>query len=494
MTAALFPRWSPFADVPDPSARAPSGPRRLCFGAFSADVDESGCHCLYREREPLALSDMPRRVLLALLRQRPRPVLAKALLEQLWPPGANPSNLAKQVRTLRQALGDEHEQRYIRTLNKEGYAFVMTVTECPPEAAPAPFAGARLAPAPHEPPVLVQGARSAIEASPGHGMLSLAQWRLAREKLHKDFQGSCLHDLERLRDAVDECDGRIRLIVERARIPLDGRFPDEPLFAPPRWLRGPSATPERPDADVAARARELLEHAQASPIVVNVGAYSAACIAVLSSLRRRYGLNVKSDFQDLSGRQQILRLYHDDEADFLLTPHGPFLLVGDHGALDYRRVTPVYEYTQAVLTVTGRARGRRRRALVYKGGSPDEQLLVLGAPSGAQPEIVTSLEKLLAHVDELAPGDMVIAWEPLASGLQATRSFARGEEYRLWISLYAHKRWQQGALRALQTQFKQLFASEWSFCRSHRDWAVECLGVELNALAFFTAGSGLTRW
>lgn len=186
-----------------------------------------------------------------------------------------------------------------------------------------------------------------------------------------------------------------------------------------------------------------------------------------------------------------MRLYHDDQADFLLTPHGPFLLVGDHGALDYRRLTPVYEYAQAVLTRTGRVKGGRRRVLVYKGGSPDEQLLVHGAPESAEPEIVTSLEKLLAQVDELAPGDRVIAWEPLASGLQAKRAFERSGDYRLWISLFCHKRWQEGALRRLQTQFKQLFASEWSFCRSNRDWAVECLGVELNALAFFSAGSGL---
>jgi DNA-binding winged helix-turn-helix (wHTH) protein len=481
MTATVPPLRSPSDDV-----------RRLCFGEFAADVDESRCHCLYREREPLALSDMPRRVLLALLRERPRPVMAKALLEQLWPAGANPSNLAKQVRTLRRALGDEHGQRYIRTLNKEGYAFVMTVTECPRNAASAPGASAL--------PPLDDGERpttthamlaTPVESSSGATTLSLAEWRLAHEKLNKDFLGSCLHDLELLRDAVAECDGRIRMIVERARIPLEGRFPDEPLFVPPRWLRGPSPTPARPDADIAARSAELLRYAEANPIVVNVGAYSTACIAVLQSLQRRYGLRLKSDFEDLSGRQQILRLYHDDQADFLLTPHAPFLLVGDHGALDYRRLTPVYEYSQSVLTVSGRARGRRRRVLVYKGGSPDEQLLVRGAPEGSDPEIVTSLEKLVAHVDELSPGDMVIAWEPLASGLAAKRAFERSADYRLWISLYCHKRWQDGALRALATQFKQLFASEWSFCRSNRRWASECLGVELNALAFFTAGSGL---
>ena len=67
---------------------------------------------------------------------------------------------------------------------------------------------------------------------------------------------------------------------------------------------------------------------------------------MLQSLRRRYGLDVHSDFQDLTGRQQILRLHHNDEADFLLAPHAPFLLVADHGALNYRWMTPVHPFSR----------------------------------------------------------------------------------------------------------------------------------------------------
>jgi hypothetical protein len=34
-------------------------------------------------------------------------------------------------------------------------------------------------------------------------------------------------------------------------------------------------------------------------------------------------------------------------------------------------------------------------------------------------------------------------------------------------------------------------ATEWIYCRRKREWALERLGVELKALEFFTAGSGL---
>jgi hypothetical protein len=75
--------------------------------------------------------------------------------------------------------------------------------------------------------------------------------------------------------------------------------------------------------------------------------------SVLQSIRRRYGLEMRSDSEDLSGRQQILRIAQDDEADFLLAPHAPFLLVGDYHALDYRSMTPVHAYEQIVRDVPG---------------------------------------------------------------------------------------------------------------------------------------------
>ena len=454
--------------------------RQLYFGEFSAELDESSCQGLFRGHEPVALSDVPRRVLFILLEHRPRPVTAKTLLNELWHVGANPSNVAKQVRALRVAMGDEHAPgTYIRTVNKEGYAFVMPVTE---------------ASATHIATVVASVSTSfGAEA----GSLSRQEWRLAQDKLVKDFQGSCLHDLELLYDAIEECDGRMRLIATHKRLRLHARFAHESVLVPPR-RRGKGrgaprlATPEQPDRETAARAAELIRYSTTGPIVVNVGSYAPACIAVLQSLRRRYGLQVRADTEDLSGRQQVLRLAHDDEADFVLAPHAPVVMVAEQHARDYRWMTPIHAYQQAVLRRPGPVRGRRRKLLVYKGGSPEEQLMAqVGIPSSAEPEMVGSLEKLLEKVEALDPGDMVIAWEPLASGLASRRDFRRLAEFRCWLSLYCHKRWQRGAMRTLKNQFSQLFASEWIHCRTNREWAVECLAVELRALEFFAASSGL---
>jgi DNA-binding winged helix-turn-helix (wHTH) protein len=445
---------------------------KLYFGEFSVEIDEARCHGVFRGDEPLALSDMPRKVLFALLKQRPRPVIAKELLSELWRPDANPSNVAKQVRALRRALDDDDAQHYIRTLNKEGYAFVMPVAKTPLRTSSVNALQHR-----------------AISSNAGAASDTRIEWSLATEKLLKDFRGSCLHDHELLAEAIEECDRRIQLLVEHRGVKPEGRFPHETLFVPPRSTWSSSTGP---DPEIAARAAELIEHSRTKPLVIDVGSYSAACLAVLQSLRQRYGLETRTDFEALTGRQQVLRLQHMDAADFLFAPHVPVVLVGDFGALDYRRITPVHSYEQVLLRRAGAARGKKRRVLVYKGGYPEEQMLTgIGIPESAEPEMVGSLERLIENVQGLAPGDMVIAWQPLASGLESKSTFTRLGEYRCWVSLYCHKRWHRGALRTLKDQFQQLFASEWAYCRWHKVWAIECLGMEPTALESFAAGSGL---
>jgi DNA-binding winged helix-turn-helix (wHTH) protein len=458
--------------------------RRLYFGEFTAELDDSHCHGLFRGHEPVGLSDLPRRVLFVLLEHRPRPVNAKTLLNELWHAGANASNVAKQVRALRAAMGDERSPgTYIRTVKKEGYAFVMPVTESPADEA---RTAAPSIPVAREWRQDQHPMASVSDWADGGGPLPRREWRLARQKLENDFRGSCLHDLELLYEAIEECDERVRLIADNKHVPLVDRFPHEPPLLPPR--RFASAL----DAETASRAEDLVRYSRQTPIVVNVGSYTPSCIAVFQSLRRRFGLELRADSGDLSGKQQILRLAYDDEADFLLAPHGPVLLVGDHRVLDYRWMTPVHSYQQIVLRAPGRARARKRKLLVYKGGSPEEQLIArVGIPSSAEPEMIGSLDRLLAAVRGLDAGDMVIAWEPLATGLEAKHEFKRVAEFRCWLSLYCHKRWQRGALRPLKTQFKELFVSEWMYCRRNREWAIECLAVELKALEYFAASSGL---
>jgi hypothetical protein len=76
-----------------------------------------------------------------------------------------------------------------------------------------------------------------------------AEWKLMREKLIKDFQGSCLHDIELLEEAIEECDSRLRLIHAAVlqRVDLLPAAPRVgarvPLIAPYSSLSGSIGSP-----------------------------------------------------------------------------------------------------------------------------------------------------------------------------------------------------------------------------------------------------------
>ncbi len=87
-----------------------------------------------------------------------------------------------------------------------------------------------------------------------------------REKLIKDFQGSCLHDIELLEEAIEECDSRMRLIASHRHLQLDDRLAHDGVQVPRRsTASGPWRTPDEPDAEAASTAAELVRYANRSP-------------------------------------------------------------------------------------------------------------------------------------------------------------------------------------------------------------------------------------
>lgn len=108
------------------------------FGRFQLEVDERR---LLRDGQPFPLTPNAFNTLLALV-QRAGHVVSKAdLMSAIWPDGfVEESNLSFNISTLRKALADgQNGERYIETVPKLGYRFVMPVnTDSPvhPEVPP----------------------------------------------------------------------------------------------------------------------------------------------------------------------------------------------------------------------------------------------------------------------------------------------------------------------------------------------------------------------
>ena len=119
----------------DTKADESSGQGAYAFGPFVVDPLKRR---LWRERRLVPITSKTFDVLVVLLEHRDHIVSKDELLNLVWPDTAvNENNLARQISSLRRALGqrpDEHD--FVVTIPGHGYRFVATVqelAEVPPE-------------------------------------------------------------------------------------------------------------------------------------------------------------------------------------------------------------------------------------------------------------------------------------------------------------------------------------------------------------------------
>src|SRR5450432_1454429 len=105
------------------------------FGSFRLDTLEQ---CLWREDVRIALTPKVFAVLRHLVDHPGRLVTQDELLEAIWPETyVQPEILRKYILELRKVLGDDPKSpRFIETLPKRGYRFIVALEEVPLMPAP----------------------------------------------------------------------------------------------------------------------------------------------------------------------------------------------------------------------------------------------------------------------------------------------------------------------------------------------------------------------
>ena len=116
-----------------------TGPRQastIRFGVFELDLKSGE---LRKGRARIRLQDQPLRVLIALLNKPGELVSREELRQELWPSDTFVDfehGLRVAVNKLRQALSDDPDKpRYVETLPKRGYRFILPVSLPQPTAA-----------------------------------------------------------------------------------------------------------------------------------------------------------------------------------------------------------------------------------------------------------------------------------------------------------------------------------------------------------------------
>jgi DNA-binding winged helix-turn-helix (wHTH) protein len=98
------------------------------FGEFTVDADQ---RVLLRHGQPLLLAPKVLETLLTLVENSGRIIEKEELMKRLWPDTfVEESNLTYCIVQLRKTLGDEaRHPRYIETIPKRGYRFIVDVEE-----------------------------------------------------------------------------------------------------------------------------------------------------------------------------------------------------------------------------------------------------------------------------------------------------------------------------------------------------------------------------
>ena len=97
------------------------------FGAYRIDTLD---HLLLRNGEVVPLPPKTFDLLLVLVESNGRVLTKEELMKQVWPDRfVEEANLSHHVFTLRKALGEDGEGKYIETIPRRGYRFVASVAE-----------------------------------------------------------------------------------------------------------------------------------------------------------------------------------------------------------------------------------------------------------------------------------------------------------------------------------------------------------------------------
>jgi TolB-like protein/DNA-binding winged helix-turn-helix (wHTH) protein/Tfp pilus assembly protein PilF len=119
-------------------SNAPSAPRKLCFGLFELDLRAGELH---RNGRKVKLQDQPFQILAILLEHPGEVVTREELQARLWPGdnyGDFEHSISMAVRRLREALDDSADNpRFVETLPRHGYRFMVPVEELEPATRPA---------------------------------------------------------------------------------------------------------------------------------------------------------------------------------------------------------------------------------------------------------------------------------------------------------------------------------------------------------------------
>jgi hypothetical protein len=230
---------------------------------------------------------------------------------------------------------------------------------------------------------------------------------------------------------------------------------------------------------------------------VRVGCSSvcAATVAILRDLSARFAnLGVRFDVvcDEINGRSFFDSLRADCELDFAVGPLEALVLSDEDHRLPLRLLGPLFGERQHVFVSTKKRIGFRSGAWVFDRSSAKFQYyLGLGIPRSAQEQSFDNARTVPELVESIPAGDMIIAWDPLASVLTRRKDYAivHQSDYVVHFVLLGNLRVFRKNLFPLN-DFLAVFVAEWRRRQRHQTGLVAVLRRDQRFMEAFALGAG----
>ena len=305
--------------------------------------------------------------------------------------------------------------------------------------------------------------------------------RALRQKLHLDFANANISGPKRIQSAMQ--DAKRNLVA--AGLVRPGR--NDPRLASPddvlsgqTWMGEPSA-------------KAIKEVAGLGQLVVSCSAIYPAAVAVLLSIKQKYLPGLVLDVNAINSIEVVQHLEQRSGYDLVVAADDPVFLAGGEGTFQYRRILPLLRAPQWIFHREDDTSGRARLLVLATGSSGATQFFSGRAVRNATPEYITAAE-IRDRALSLEPGELIPAWEPIASELREVPGLTTlpGSHYEIHVSLYCHrKEWTGSAAKtAILSSFVEVFVSEWAQCNEDLARCCALLEKDENFMWFFSRGAG----
>jgi hypothetical protein len=204
-------------------------------------------------------------------------------------------------------------------------------------------------------------------------------------------------------------------------------------------------------------------------------------------------VNLDICYDQSTGRNQAISISGDDSIDFAILPNDSYFLSERPSIKNFKMMFPINMQKQSIFVKKSYITYKNTKIYIYHNSTAQMQYaLGIGVPKNTESITIESVKDIPHLTHDLAGGDMVIIWEPMAELFRKSCDFTElpNSKYFVYNSLFCHKKWNSKGMNLVRKSFVELLIREWKIGNSNRNRLYKILLDDKTYLNNFKSGLG----